>query len=74
MNIDIVKEELENNIGKEVYIKYNLGRNKIEKYNAIIKELYNYIFIVEIIDTSELKSFMYSDIITNTIKLYYKES
>ncbi len=72
MNIDIVKEELENNIGKEVYIKYNLGRNKIEKYSAIIKELYNFIFIVEIIDTSELKSFMYSDIITNTIKLYYK--
>lgn len=72
MNIDIVKEELENNIGKEVYIKYNLGRNKIEKYNAIIKELYNYIFIVEIIDTCELKSFMYSDVITNTIKLYYK--
>jgi uncharacterized protein Veg len=72
MNIDIVKEELESNIGKEVYIKYNLGRNKIEKYSAIIKELYNYIFIVEVKDTSELKSFMYSDIITNTIKLYYK--
>ena len=46
MNIDIVKEELENNIGKEVYIKYNLGRNKIEKYSATIKELYNFIFIV----------------------------
>ena len=72
MNIDIVKEELENNIGKEVYIKYNLGRNKIEKYSTTIKELYNFIFIVEIKETSELKSFMYSDIITNTIRLYYK--
>ncbi|HPF83498.1 MAG TPA: Veg family protein [Bacilli bacterium] len=72
MNINLVKKELEKNIGKEVVIKYNLGRNKIEKYNAMIKELYNYIFIVEIKNSSELKSFMYSDIITNTIRIDYK--
>ena len=72
MNINVIKKELEGNIGKDVTIKYNLGRNKIEKYNARIKELYNYIFIVELKDSSELKSFMYSDVITNTIKLEYK--
>jgi len=72
LNINLVKKELEKNIGKEVVIKYNLGRNKIEKYNAMIKELYNYIFIVEIKNSSELKSFMYSDIITNTIRIDYK--
>ena len=72
MNINLIKKELEGNIGKDVTIKYNLGRNKIEKYNAKIKELYNYIFIVELKDSSELKSFMYSDVITNTIKLEYK--
>lgn len=72
MNINTVKAELEKNIGKDVIIKYNLGRNKIEKYHAIIKQLYNYIFIVEIKKSLELKSFMYSDIITNTIKIDYK--
>lgn len=72
MNINIIKEELKENIGKEVFIKYNLGRNKIEKYKAKIKEIYNYIFIVEITNTNEVKSFTYSDIITNTIKIYYK--
>lgn len=69
MNINIIKKELEKSIGKDVVIKYNLGRNKIEKYHAKIKELYNYIFIVEIKNSLELKSFMYSDIITNTIKI-----
>lgn len=72
MNINLIKEEMKSKIGKEVHIKYNLGRNKIERYDATIKELYNYIFIVELNSTNELKSFMYSDIITNTIKLSYK--
>lgn len=73
MNIDIVKEELNNHIGKDVTIKYNLGRNKYENYNVRIKELYNYIFLVETLDeiNSEIKSFSYSDIITKTIKIDY---
>ena len=43
-----------------------------EKYNAKIKEIYNYVFVVEVLNTNEVKSFTYSDIITNTIKIYYK--
>ena len=72
MNIDTIRSNIESHIGDDILIKYNLGRNKIEKYNAMIKELYNYIFIVEIKNSSELKSFMYSDIITNTIRIDYK--
>ena len=73
MNIDIVKEELNNHIGQKVTIKYNLGRNKYESYNVRIKELYNYIFLVEMLDNdnSKIKSFSYSDIITKTIKIDY---
>ncbi len=72
MNIDIIKKELEENINKTLVIKYNLGRNKIEKYNAKIKKLYNYIFTVELDNTKALKSFMYTDVITKTIKIDYK--
>ena len=72
MNINVIREKIESNLGKEVFIKYNLGRNKIEKYNAKIKEIYNYVFVVEVLNTNEVKSFTYSDIITNTIKIYYK--
>ena len=69
MNINVIREKIESNLGKEVFIRYNLGRNKIEKYNAKIKEIYNYVFVVEVLNTNEVKSFTYSDIITNTIKL-----
>ena len=71
MNIELVKEELNNHLGDDVIIKYNLGRNKYESYNVKIKELYNYIFLVETIDKSTIKSFSYSDIITKTIKIDY---
>ena len=72
MNINVIREKIESNLGKEVFIRYNLGRNKIEKYNAKIKVIYNYVFVVEVLNTNEVKSFTYSDIITNTIKIYYK--
>lgn len=72
MNINVIREKIESNLGKEVFIRYNLGRNKVEKYNAKIKEIYNYVFVVEVLNTNEVKSFTYSDIITNTIKIYYK--
>lgn len=72
MNINIVKSNLKNYIDKEVFIKYSLGRNKVEKFNGRIKKLYNYIFTVENIETKELKSFTYSDVITKILKLYFK--
>ena len=72
MTIQSIREELKNHIGKEVIIKCNLGRNKVEKYHVTIKELYNYIFLVEMNNNfNEIKSFSYSDIITKTIKIDY---
>ena len=69
MTIYEIKKKLGNNIGKEVSIKYNLGRNKYEEYIAVIKELYDYIFIVD--SEFGIKSFSYSDIMTKTIHIDY---
>ena len=69
MMISKVKKELLNHIGDVVSIKYNLGRNKYEDYKAIIKELYDYVFIVE--NETGKKSFTYSDIMTHTIHIDY---
>ena len=73
MTIEKVKQELHKHIGDVVTIKYNLGRNKFEKYDVVIKELYNHVFLVEVNKehNSEIKSFSYSDIITKTIKIDY---
>ena len=70
MNTEVVKNKLNEHIGKKVTIKYNLGRNKVESYDVVIKELYNKIFLVE--EGSNILSFSYSDVITKTIKIDFK--
>lgn len=65
-----IRGKLNDYIGEEVTIKYNLGRNKYEKYKVIIKELYENVFLVELNNNCK-KSFTYTDIITKTIKIDY---
>ncbi len=68
--ISEVRSKLNNYIGQKVTIKYNLGRNKYEKYHVTIKELYENVFLVELNNNAK-KSFTYTDIITKTIKIDY---
>ncbi len=65
-----IRGKLNDYIGEEVTIKYNLGRNKYEKYKVTIKELYENVFLVELNNNSK-KSFTYTDVITKTIKIDY---
>lgn len=72
MTITKIKAELNDHIGDVVKLNYNLGRNKYETYEVIIKELYNNIFLVQLKNQEDIiKSFTYSDIITKTIKIDY---
>ena len=69
MTISSVKKEMLEHIGDQVSIKYNLGRNKYEEYEAKIKELYDYVFLV---DTDlGIKSFSYIDVVTKVIRIEY---
>lgn len=67
MIVSKIKKELLEHIGDTVSIKYNLGRNKYEEYKARIKELYDYVFLVEC--DNVIKSFSYIDIMTKVIKV-----
>lgn len=71
MNTDIIKNKLTEHIGKEATIKYNLGRNKYECYDVVIKKIYNKVFLVEE-KCNNILSFSYSDVITKTIKIDFK--
>ena len=70
MTIKKIKEELINHIGKNATIKCDLGRNKFEEYDVVIKNIYNHVFIVKL-KNDELKSISYTDVITKTIKINY---
>ncbi len=72
MTLQEIKNKVNDNVGNDVFIRYNLGRNKVEKYRVRIKEAYKNIFIVELVDKSfEIKSFSYADVMTKTIKIDY---
>lgn len=70
MTIEKIKNDLTNHIGDNAIIKCNLGRNKFEEYNVVIKDIYKHVFTVKL-NNNELKSFSYSDVITSTIKINY---
>ncbi len=69
MTIQKIKENINENLGNKVRIVFNTGRNKIEEFDAIIKESYNFIFVVE--TDTENKSFTYSDVLTHTVELHF---
>ena len=65
----MIKEILAPYVGKDIKIKYNLGRNKYEIYEAQIINIYNYVFLVKL-KNNIVKSFSFADIITKNIKIY----
>ena len=69
-NTESMKNALKPHLGKIVKIKYNLGRNKFETYEAKIIKMYNCVFLIELTENKSIKSFSYADIITKTIKIY----
>ena len=70
--IESVRMNIEELKGKEATIRYNLGRNKYEKYDGVIKEAYNYIFLVE--SSGLIKSFSYVDVLTKNVKIVAKNT
>ena len=70
MTIDKIKYNIDNRIGDNVKVIYNGSRNRKEEYSGVIAETYNYIFIVKM-EGNEKKSFSYSDVLTNTIEIFF---
>lgn len=67
MNIQKIKNKIEELKNQKLHFKLNGSRNQIEEFDGIITESYNYIFIVE---TENIKkSFSYSDVLINNIEI-----
>ena len=70
MTIDKIKNKIDNRVGDSVKVIYNGSRNRKEEFSGVITETYNYIFIIEV-NGSEKKSFSYTDVLTNTIEIFF---
>lgn len=69
MNINKIKQEIEEHKGKKVKVKLNIGRNKYEYFVGVINESYPFLFTIK--KDSELKSFSYSDVLTKTLVIQF---
>jgi uncharacterized protein Veg len=69
--IEKIKSNINDNIGNNVKLVINNLRNKSEEYQGIIAETYNYVFVIKTND-NVLKSFSYSDVLTQNIELFFK--
>ncbi len=67
MNLDIIREKISKNIGKEVVVTHYGIRNKINRYRGKLYKVYPNIF--SIIEDGVEKSFSYNDYITGDIKI-----
>ena len=65
MNIEKIRREVTDMIGKKVLAKVDIGRNKYEYIEGIILEAYPYLFTIK--TNNEVKSFSYSDVLTKNI-------
>ena len=72
MKIERIREIINNNVGNRIQIIYNEGRNKIYEYSGRLIEVYNNIFIVLDDENYSKRCFSYCDVLTNTVKVFFK--
>lgn len=73
MTINNIKLDLEKNKGKVLKFKFNGSRNQTEEFFGRIENLYNYIFVVRLENSSDqIKSFSYADILTESLQIFVK--
>lgn len=69
--MQLIKKELENHIGKKVIVRANKGRKKIVTRKGVLKAIYPSLFVLEVFNGEELvtASYTYSDVLTSTVKV-----
>ena len=64
-------EKIRNNLlqykNKKIKFRYNGSRNQIEEFEGIIKECYNYVFVIDL--DGKNKSFSYSDVLIGVLQI-----
>ena len=69
MNIRQIKSYLASKIGCHIVVIYYGSRNRKERYEGIVFQVYYNIFTMKLC-TGEIKSFSYKDVLTKTIQIY----
>lgn len=72
VNLDFIRSQVRLNIGKDVIVKADKGRNKIITKKGVITDVFPSLFTVVVkneFDKERTVSYTYSDILTSTVEL-----
>lgn len=72
MTIDKIRNNINRNLGNNIKVVHNEGRNKIYEYEGKLVEVYNNIFIMLDNNNDSKRSFSYYDVLTDTVKVFFK--
>lgn len=72
MTIEKIRSNINQNLGHDVKVVHNEGRNKIYEYRGKVVEVYNNIFIILDSNNDRKRSFSYYDVLTETVKVSFK--
>ena len=69
--MELIKKELEEHLGKKIILKACKGRKKFVTRYGFLREVYPSLFMVDVVNGNELTSltFTYSDILTKTVRI-----
>ena len=63
-----IKNKVKENVGIKHKFIFNGSRNQIEEFEGIINKTYNKVFTI-LVNDNTLKSFSYSDVLTNNLEI-----
>ncbi|SHH21625.1 Uncharacterized protein Veg [Anaerosphaera aminiphila DSM 21120] len=71
----LIKNELEENLGKKVIVKANKGRKKYITQYGVLKAVYPSLFSIDLENGDEMatSTFTYSDVLTKTVRVLILE-
>lgn len=73
ININKIKDQIETLKGKEIKMRVNRGRRRIEYYDGVIETIYPSVFTVKTnAPNYEIMSYSYSEVLCGDVKISIK--
>lgn len=75
--LSAIKKDIDEHVGEKVLLKANSGRRKVMVREGILEKTYPNIFVIRVEGndrTSRTISYSYSDILTQTVQLVFKNN
>ena len=75
LTVDVIREKLNELIGKNIYMEVCRGRKQIKKYNGVVENTFPSVFVVRLTDSGQVVdslSYSYSDVLCGDVIIQAK--